>query len=86
VPKFGQRRRGQQALSDADGRIQRAGHHDRDVELLSDLEQLAHSAQRRHLEHRDVRGPFAHHAQRILGLADALVSGDRHVDPTPQLG
>ena len=30
--------------------------------------------------------PSTHDVQRVVGLADALVGGDRHVDPAPQLG
>ena len=40
-------------------------------------------AERRDLDHDDVGGLRAHHPHRVLGLADRLVGGDRHVDPAP---
>ena len=50
------------------------------------VQHSTHTAQRSDLEHRNVGGAGAHHGQRVVGLADALVGGDRHVDPPPQLG
>jgi len=86
VRQLGQGRGGQQSVTDPDGRIECAGHHDRNLDLLSDVEQFAHPTQRRDLQHRDVGGPGADDVQRIVGLADALVGSDRHVDPPPHLG
>ena len=43
-------------------------------------------AQRRDLEHDDVGGAGEGHPQRVLGLADALVGRDRHVDAGPGQG
>ena len=51
-----------------------------------DREQLGDPAQRRDLQHGDVGGPRSHHVQRVFGLADAFVGGDRHVDESAQLG
>ncbi len=86
VSKLGKGGRGEKTSADTDRRIQCAGHHHWDVDLFRDREQLGDPAQRRDLQHGDVGRPRSHDAQRVLGLADAFVGGDRHVDATAQLG
>ena len=48
---------------------------------LHHLERAPYPAERCHLDHHEVGGLLARHAQRVLGLADRLVGGDEHVDP-----
>ncbi len=80
-----QRRGGGKSDGDAHRRVQRAGDHDGNVDLRGDREQRRNTAQRSNFQHGDVGGAGADHGQRVAGLADALVGGDRHVDQAAQL-
>ncbi|CKU75302.1 Uncharacterised protein [Mycobacterium tuberculosis] len=81
-----QGRGGGQAGGDSDGGIERAGDHHRNGDPRRDIKQRRNTAQRGDLQHRDIGGLSADNGQRILGLADAFVGGDRHIHPPAQLG
>ena len=80
-----QRRGGGQSDRDAHRRVQRTGDHDGNVDLCGDRQQRRNTAQRSNFQHRDVGRAGADHSQRVAGLANALVGGDRHVDLTTHL-
>ena len=86
VGQLGQRGRQGHPGRDADAGLQRAGHHDRQADVLGDPQARAHPAERLHLEHRDVGRLEVAHPVGVLGAPDRLVRGDRHVDPAPHDG
>ncbi len=78
----GRERGGQgQAHRDADAGLQGAGDHHRQADVLGDPQAGPDPAERLHLEHGDVGGLQVAHPVGVLGPADRLVGGDRHVDP-----
>ncbi len=83
VRQVGQRGGQRDAGGEPDGGVDGAGHDDRQAARLRHLQGPPHPGQRRHLDHDDVGGAGDRHAQRVLRLADALVGGDRDVQPGP---
>ena len=79
------RKRGRQGdpASQTDGGVQRRGDDGRETARLDDLEGPRHTTQGGRLDHHDVGGTLARHAERVLGPADGLVGGDGHVHAGP---
>ena len=80
--ELGQRRREGHAGGDADARLDGAGDHDRQADVLGDAQAGPHPAERLHLQHRDVGGLEVADPVGVLGPADRLVGGHRHVHAT----
>ena len=77
----GQRRREREPGGDADARLDRAGDHDRQADVLGDPQAGAYAAQRLHLQYGDVGRLEVAHPVGVGGPADRLVRGDRHRRP-----
>ena len=75
----GQRELGRQP----DAGLQRGRHDTREPGRLGHPQRARHPAQRRALEHRDVRSTGDGDPQGVVGAADRLVRGDPHVHPPP---
>ena len=74
------------AAGDAHGGVQRGGDHRGQPRGRHDRRGAAHAPERLDLHHDQVRGPGGRDGERVLGLADRLVRGDRGGDaPGAQL-
>ena len=84
VGQLGERGRERDPGREPDGRLEGRRDDDGQPDPLRELQARAHAAEGLDLEHDDVRGVRAGDRERVLGAADRLVGGDRHVRAAAQ--